>query len=102
MYQGTMQTLHKRGSLDAGSPISVEPAAQLARPQRELRRLRQSVYGNTPSARAMGEAWRAGPLPMLPDDHAPWNEAWSNSIALCASVCDEKPGDLREWLTYYR
>jgi hypothetical protein len=40
---------------------------------------------------------------LLSVEDGPWNsDAWSNSIALCATMRQENATDVREWLQYYR
>jgi hypothetical protein len=41
-------------------------------------------------------------MPMMPPNHAPDSEEWSNSIALCSIMRDENVTDVMEWLKYYQ
>ena len=43
------------------------------------------------------------PASGVPDDRfAPWNENWSNSVAICATMRQENVTDVAEWLAYHR
>lgn len=45
--------------------------------------------------------WLEG-LPEMSPEHAPTSPAWTNSVAICASMKDEHLEDVVEWLEYHR
>lgn len=45
--------------------------------------------------------WLQG-LPLMPGNHSPESEEWSNSIAVCSIMRDENVTDVMEWVRYYR
>jgi hypothetical protein len=40
-------------------------------------------------------------MPVMPLNHSPESDEWSNSIAICAIMRDENVTDVTEWLKYY-
>ena len=50
--------------------------------------------------RALGH--NAKILSDLPTSFGPWNDEWTNSVALCTIMRDENVTDVIEWIQYYR